>query len=205
MLVLDEGHRIVDANPPAWTFLGKSEDVVGSAAVEMLAGLAELLEVGQGQIKVVLLQSQRTCEVSLLALDRDRTRRDGYLVMLQDISERKNLEAEEAADQKIRERIWAMDTAEDIYTVVQMGCETLQILGFPFAFCSLNIIDNEQGRHRFLHILLLQRDRLYPPRRAMTSRSWLGSGGRRLRSIARTCITTTPITQETSSRKITVW
>ena len=171
----------------------------------MLAGLAEMLEVGQGQIKVVLPQSQRTCEVSLLPLDRDRTRRDGYLVMLQDISERKKPEAKEAADQKIRERIWAMDTAEDIYTVVQMGCETLQILGFPFAFCSLNIIDNEQGRHRFLHILSLQRDRLYPPRRAITSRSWLGSGGRRLRSIARTCIATTPITRETSSRKITVW
>ena len=149
MLVLDERQRIVDANPAARTFIGKSEDVVGSAAVEMLAGLAEILEVGQGQIKVVLPQSQRTCEVSLLPLDRDRTRRDGYLVMLQDISERKKPEAKEAADQKIRERIWAMDTAEDIYTVFQMGCETLQILGFPFVFCSLNIIDNEQGRHRF--------------------------------------------------------
>ena len=100
VLVLDEGHRIVDANPPARTFLGKSEDVVGSAAVEMLAGLAEMLEVGQGQIKVVLPQSQRTCEGSLLPLDRDRTRRDGYLVMLLDISERKKPEAKEAADQK---------------------------------------------------------------------------------------------------------
>ena len=46
-----------------------------------------------------------------MALNRDRTRRDGYLVMLQDISERKKLEAEEAADQKVRERTWAMDTA----------------------------------------------------------------------------------------------
>ena len=74
--------------------------MVGSAAVEMLAGLAEMLEVGQGQINVVLPQSQRTCEGSLLPLDRDRTRRDGYLVMLQDISERKKPEAKEAADQK---------------------------------------------------------------------------------------------------------
>jgi hypothetical protein len=125
VLVLYERQRIVDANPAARTFIGKSEDVVGSAAVEMLAGLAELLEVGRGQIKVVLPQSQRTCEVSLLPLDRDRTRRDGYLVMLQDISERKKLEAEEAADQKVRERTWAMDTAEDI--------DTVQILGLPFA------------------------------------------------------------------------
>ena len=42
-----------------------------------------------------------------------------------------------------------MGTAEDIDTVFQVGCETLQILGFPFAFCSFNIIDKEQGRHRF--------------------------------------------------------
>ena len=117
MLVLYERQRIVDANPAAQTFIGKSEDVVGSAAVEMLAGLAEMLEVGQGQINVVLSQSQRTCEVSLLPLDRDRTRRDGYLVMLQDISERKKPEAKEAADQKNRERIWAMDTLHTSKTV----------------------------------------------------------------------------------------
>ncbi len=149
VLVLDERQRIVDINPAARTLLGKSEDVVGSVAVETLAGLAELLEVGRGQIEVVLPQSQRTCELSLLALDRDRTRRDGYLVMLQDISERKRLEAEEAADQKVRERIWAMETAEDIDTVFQVGCEALQILGLPFAFCSFNVIENEQWRHRF--------------------------------------------------------
>ena len=44
VLVLDERQRIVDANPAARIFLGKSADVVVSAAVDMLAGLAELLE-----------------------------------------------------------------------------------------------------------------------------------------------------------------
>jgi len=44
VLVLDERQRIVDANPAARIFLGKSADVVVSAAVDMLAGLAKLLE-----------------------------------------------------------------------------------------------------------------------------------------------------------------
>ena len=109
-----------------------------------------------------------------------------YLVMLQDISERKKLEAEEAADQKFRQRIWAMDTAEDIDTVFQVGCESLQMLGFPFAL--LISLTTSRGSIIFLHILSLQRDRLCPPRRAMTSRSCLGSGGHRLRSIAQICM-----------------
>ena len=149
VLVLDERRRIVDANPAARALLRSPDDLVGLAAVDILDGLAELLEAGQGQIEVLLPRSQRTCEVSLLALDRTRTRRDGYLVMLQDISERKRLEAEAAADQKVRERIWAMETTRDIDTVFQAGCEALQILGLPFAFCSFNIIDNAQGQHRF--------------------------------------------------------
>ena len=147
VLVLDERQRIVDANPAARAMLQHPDDVVGLAAIEVLHGLAELIEARQGQIEIVL--HQRTCEVSLLALDRAQTRRDGLLVMLQDISERKRLEAEAAADQKVREQIWAMETEEDIATVFQAGCEALQILGLPFAFCSFNIFDRAEGRHRF--------------------------------------------------------
>ena len=121
---------------------------MGLPAVDLIAGLAELLTVGEGRIEVVLPPSQRTCEVSLLELDRARTRRGGYLLMLQDISVRKRSEAQEAAETKVRERIWAMENGEDIAMVFRATYAALQGTGLRFAFCSLNIIDDEQGLHR---------------------------------------------------------
>ena len=107
VLVLDGQRRVVDANPAAVELLGQQGDLIGLTADEILAELAELIDAGQEQSEVVLSASKLSCEISLLAMDQTQTRRDGYLVMLQDISERKRQASEEVADQLVREQIWA--------------------------------------------------------------------------------------------------
>jgi PAS domain S-box-containing protein len=111
MLVLDMQARIVDANPAALQLLGRSAgEVIGQPAVQILSRWPDLLEryenVYEAQTQIVLDNepSPRYYELRISPLHERRGELRGRLVVVHDITERK--QAEEALEQ-------AKDAAEE--------------------------------------------------------------------------------------------
>lgn len=101
VLVLDEQQRIVDINPAARQLLAESGSVIGRRGDQVLQGLDHELGAvtGESRSEIELAASGRICEMSTLPLGQQA----GYLVTLQDITERRVAEREAVAAQRAAE------------------------------------------------------------------------------------------------------
>jgi signal transduction histidine kinase/DNA-binding NarL/FixJ family response regulator len=101
VLVLDEQQRIVDINPAARQLLAESGSVIGRRGDQVLQGLDHELgaALGESRSEIELAASGRICEMSTLPLGQQA----GYLVTLQDITERRVAEREAVAAQRAAE------------------------------------------------------------------------------------------------------
>jgi PAS domain S-box-containing protein len=117
VLVLDMQARIVDANPTALQLVGRSSgEVIGQPAVQILSRWPDLLEryrdVYEAQTQIVLNNeaSPRYYDLRISPLHERRGELRGRLIVLHDITERK--QAEEALEQ-------AKDAAEEAQHVAE--------------------------------------------------------------------------------------
>jgi PAS domain S-box-containing protein/putative nucleotidyltransferase with HDIG domain len=101
VIVVDMQNRIVDLNPAAQRIIGRSAaEAIGQPAVKVLSGRPDLLEyyrdVTEAQAEIVLdedeEEAQRTYDLRISPLYDRRGRLTGRLVVLRDITERKQME-----------------------------------------------------------------------------------------------------------------
>ena len=143
VLVLDDKDRVVDINPAARALFASNDLVgleIGRVSQEIAVWLGDFASEPQ-RVELSLAASGRMCEISLLPLQTEEGDSRGHLVMLQDVSERKRIETEDAVARQMREQIWGMERGGDIDKVLQNSYAMLQALGVPFAYCGLNIFD----------------------------------------------------------------
>ncbi|MFT5373691.1 MAG: PAS domain S-box-containing protein [Candidatus Latescibacterota bacterium] len=144
VLVLDDKGDIIDVNPAARNLFVLEKELVGLGIDEVSTEIANWLEGGVSEVQrteLMLGASGHICEVALFPLESAGGESRGHLLMLQDISERKRLEAGDSVSRQMREDIWGMERGEDIDKVLQHSYAMLQALGVPFAYCGLNIFD----------------------------------------------------------------
>ena len=144
VLVLDDQGDIIDVNSAARNLFVLEKELVGLGIDEVSTEIANWLEGGVSEVQrteLMLGASGHICEVALFPLESAGGESRGHLLMLQDISERKGLEAGDSVSRQMREDIWVMERGEDIDKVLQHSYAMLQALGVPFAYCGLNIFD----------------------------------------------------------------
>lgn len=118
VLVLDEQDRVVDINPAAQSIIGRSaSDVVGQPLIEVLSTRPDLVEqyrdVAEAHTEVTLGQvgTQRTYDLIISPVRDPRGRTIGRLIVLNDITERKRVEASLVAQKQLFESLVAMARA----------------------------------------------------------------------------------------------
>jgi PAS domain S-box-containing protein len=117
MLVLDAQNRIVDLNPAAQAIIGvQSAQAIGQPAAEILSPRSDLVErfrdIPHAQAEITLGQeeTQRHYDLRISPLTDRRRRSTGRLIVLRDITERK--QAEEALQQAKKVAEEAQQAAE---------------------------------------------------------------------------------------------
>ncbi len=145
ILVFDDEKRVVDANPASGHILGRDDALIGCSLDQVASEVSAWLD-GQDlqsgdkkRVELTLGASGHPCEVTLFSLHGDSGEQRGSMVMLQDISERKNKERLDGLVRSMRERVWSMERSQDIDESLQFACFSLQSLGVPVAYCTLNV------------------------------------------------------------------
>jgi len=152
VLVLDDKDRIVDINPAARILLLSESELVGLGVGSVSREIANWLGGGTSaarRTELMLEASGCMCEVALFPLETEGGESRGHLLMLQDISERKRVEAEGSVARQMREQIWGMERGGDIDKVLQSSYAMLQALGVPFAYCGFNVFDPNSASLKF--------------------------------------------------------
>ncbi|RLC80087.1 MAG: hypothetical protein DRJ03_22355 [Chloroflexi bacterium] len=118
VLVLDTQNHVVDINPTAENIIGRpSAKILGQPIVEMVADRPDLIEhfrdVVEARTEVSLGKgkAQRSYDLHISPLHGRRGRFIGHLVTLYDITERKRVEANMAAQKRLFESLVAMARA----------------------------------------------------------------------------------------------
>ncbi len=142
VVVFDNEQRVVDANPASVDILGGDDVLIGSSLDNVAPEISAWMD-GQGdnmeRVELTIGTSGRPCEVTLFTLRGEDGEPCGSMVMLQDISERKNEETIANLARSMREQIWSMERSQDIGGVLQWAFFSLQSLGVSLAHCTLNI------------------------------------------------------------------
>lgn len=93
VIVLDEQERLVEINPVAKQIFGASENLLGRTAAELLPGWEKRAADG-ARLEHTLEVARRIYEVSLNPIFNQRQKRTGQLIILKDVTERQQYEAE---------------------------------------------------------------------------------------------------------------